>query len=1332
MRDALSKRARVRVLRCALAVALLALPVATPAPAPAAATITVRPGSTAGWTIVNRDAPTGSETADPTSRGTRTEFADGPAPAPKGLGSLRHVLGAADDSARLESFLLGGTRVADTGSLGYSTFVRQGRAGVATAMQLLIDLNGDGRFRLAEDDVLTFEPVHQHGGAPGAPVPNQCAGVSGCVAVGQWQRWDALAGGWWSLRAATYGPPLVTLGGYQTLYPAARIAADVPALRVSAGGAPAWEGFEGFIDAIAAGGADYDIESQVRIADCAAASDDLAVVQSAIDSAPPGFAIRLRGSCDFTQAEAHGGGAGSVDAAAVVVGSVAPGAGLTIESDGAPGSAAIVGSGTQTAFFVPPGARDITIRGLRFTNLARPIVVASAVRVTVGAAGPSLPNPAANSIAGGITMNSAVLAVATAGPVTVRYGFGGGKSVTYPAGADRLEDLLIAGNRIAYETAGVPDASKNLIAVDVRSAGGVADGIEIASNAIWFATNEFRSFDMNGVRVQGSVAAPATRVRIRGNSIGRPEEIGQAAPAIAAGGRVGILVHRATDAIVEANRVRAKISATPGADIPGGGIVVADVADTAVRDNAVIVLAANGTEPADLGALGIVDDLAVAFGGGAEPPATTRVTLTGNVVGTPGQGGIGAQRGIVVAGATWVEASENTIVFSSDAALSIGPEIRGPAAALPRAVATAVLCGNDLDGIPDDPNETTAWAAASSNFPGGSLLASNGECAPAGIAIVETNGDTTVAEAGGVDTYTIALTLRPAAPVTVSVGAAGDGAGGSGADATASPSSVTFTPDDWATPRTITVVGEQDTIPEGTHLQAITHTAVSDDAAYGGLGRTLLVFVLDDDPGSVLVVETGGSTDVAEGGGTDTYTVVLGSRPGADVRVVASAGTQLAVSPAVMVFTPGDWSVPRTVTVAAADDTLREGPHLATIAHRALSEDENFDAAPVPGIVVRIADNDAPAPPTITSPAAGSTIRVSSVVIAGKGEPGAGVSVTEGAAPVGSAVVSPSGGWAIGPIVFAEGSHTIVAVQTDPNGFASAPASRTFTVDLTPPEAPVIVEPSEGQVYLFAGIEVRGTAEPNSTVVITEGALTKSAPSDASGAWRAVILFAEGVHTIVATIYDGAGNPGPSSPPRTFTINADGIPPAAPSIISPEQDGIVAKRFTLTGTTEPLARVEVWEGSIPLQGGSAGSDGFFQVQLELESRTWLLRVRAIDQSFNVGPFATGRRVHVDGVLPTASVRKPLALPVVILPPGEEVTAFGAAADNFGVARVDVIYTNLNGAAITRQATLCCPDRGTVQWTDRATLAIGRYIVTAFSYDLAGNRSRGSSVDMIRL
>ncbi len=1317
--------------------AMIALPPAARAEAPANAVTVVRPGAMGGWSVVNVDPANGTESPQATPKGTRGELTDGPAPVPAGLGSLRQVLGAPGESQRVEHSMLNGHAIADLNDLSYSTYVHSSGGGVATLVQILVDLNADGRFRLTEDDVLTFEPVYQTAGARGDAVPNQCAGIPTCVGLSVWQRWDADVGGWWSYRAGNYGPPLVTLDHYQAQYPSARVATDVPGLRLSAGGGAAgWNGFDGHLDRVAVDGTEFDFESMFLIADCSRSADDIALIQSKVDTAPAGYAVRLRGACDVAAAAPHGGTTTSIDAAAVVLRANAPAQKLVIESDGAPGSAAVIGSGTQTAFFVPPGSSDITIRGLSFSNLARPIVVASSINVTIGSVGSETPDPSGNRIAGGAGMDSAILAVATPASVTVAFGVAGSRSATYPA-SPALAGLTVAGNRISYDALGVPDAAHSMVAIDVRqAAGATASGIAIRRNAAWFATNELRSFDINAVRVQAAVAGAISGVTVQSNSLGRPEDVGGSAPPTSAGGRAGILIQRVANARVTANTIRARMSVTP-TPVPGGGIVIAETSDATVDGNRIWMLVEPGTEAADLGAIGVVDDLDLLLGGAGGPAASTRVSIVDNTIGEPGSG---AHRGLLIAGSSWVDARRNNVRFSSGAALAIAADVEGAGGVtLPQSVAASILCANTLDGVLDDPNQVAVdnpTATTGSNFPGGSLIPGNAECADPGISFVETAGSTSPVEGGASDTYTVVLDARPRADVGITI------TGGGQAQAT--PASLTFTPATWAISQTVTVSAVQDAIPEGTHLQALTHQAQSSDPDYVFV-RTLLVTILDDDPGSVVLIESGGSTVVAEGGANDTYTLALGSRPSADVRIATAGGTQLAVSPPSVLFTQADWSVPKTLTVVAVDDRLREGPHLGALTHRAFSPDPNFEGRPVPGLVAAITDNDVPAAPVILIPTEGSTVRQSSLILTGTGEPQATLEVTEGATLVGTATISGQGRWSVGPVIFAEGPHAIAATQVDRNGFRSAPATRSFRVDLTPPAPPVIVEPAEGAVLLFANVPVRGTAEPFGTVVLTEGSLVRTTTAGSSGDWQVTILFPAGEHAIVATVFDGAGNPGPSSPVRRFRVDADGIPPAAPIIDSPAEGAIVAQSrtgpggetlpgFSLSGRTEPRARLEIWEGSQPVTSGTADSNGVFDIGLSLpESRTWRLSVRAIDTSFNRGPFAAPRTLNVDGIRPTVSIRRPSgqALITIVLP-AEDVVTFGAASDNFGIASVTVTYTDLFGRSITRPAAVCCLKDAAYEWTDNAPLAPGLYRVRAVSIDLAGNESRPSNAQILRL
>ena len=110
-------------------------------------------------------------------------------------------------------------------------------------------------------------------------------------------------------------------------------------------------------------------------------------------------------------------------------------------------------------------------------------------------------------------------------------------------------------------------------------------------------------------------------------------------------------------------------------------------------------------------------------------------------------------------------------------------------------------------------------------------------------------------------------------------------------------------------------------------------------------------------PPGVTLVESGGSTNIVEGGASDSYTVVLNAAPSGTVSVALTPDAQVAVSPNPLSFTTGNWSAPQTVTVTAVDDAAIEGAHTGAVAHAASGG--GYDAVVVPGVVANIADNDA-------------------------------------------------------------------------------------------------------------------------------------------------------------------------------------------------------------------------------------------------------------------------------------------------------------------------------------------------------------------------------------
>jgi len=196
----------------------------------------------------------------------------------------------------------------------------------------------------------------------------------------------------------------------------------------------------------------------------------------------------------------------------------------------------------------------------------------------------------------------------------------------------------------------------------------------------------------------------------------------------------------------------------------------------------------------------------------------------------------------------------------------------------------------------------------------------------AGITVVQSSGTTDVTEGGGTDNYTVVLDAQPVADVTITL--APD------SQLTTDVTTLTFTPLDWNAPQTVTVTAVDDALVEGTHSGTITQAVASADPNFGPLTMAdIVATITDNDSAGVLIVESGGTTDVTEGGAGDSYDVSLTAQPSSDVTITLGPDAQVTAGPAVLTFTPLDWNVPQTVTVTAVDDAIAEGPHTGTITH---------------------------------------------------------------------------------------------------------------------------------------------------------------------------------------------------------------------------------------------------------------------------------------------------------------------------------------------------------------------------------------------------------------
>ncbi|MEB3219975.1 MAG: choice-of-anchor I family protein [Nostocales cyanobacterium 94392] len=108
----------------------------------------------------------------------------------------------------------------------------------------------------------------------------------------------------------------------------------------------------------------------------------------------------------------------------------------------------------------------------------------------------------------------------------------------------------------------------------------------------------------------------------------------------------------------------------------------------------------------------------------------------------------------------------------------------------------------------------------------------------------------------------------------------------------------------------------------------------------------------------VTITQSDGSTNVVEGGATDTYTIVLRKQPTADVTININPDAQTTTTPTTLTFTSSNWNVAQTVTVTAVDDTAFEGSHTGAIAHTATSTDASYNGISIPNVTANITDND--------------------------------------------------------------------------------------------------------------------------------------------------------------------------------------------------------------------------------------------------------------------------------------------------------------------------------------------------------------------------------------
>lgn len=222
-------------------------------------------------------------------------------------------------------------------------------------------------------------------------------------------------------------------------------------------------------------------------------------------------------------------------------------------------------------------------------------------------------------------------------------------------------------------------------------------------------------------------------------------------------------------------------------------------------------------------------------------------------------------------------------------------------------------------------------------------------------------------EGPGRATLTAALGQAPAAPVTLTLR---PGAGISQAeevDLGAGPGAsiaLTFTPDNWSVPQSVTILAIDDTLAEWDHTCILEVQAASADLTFDRQSEMVTLYLVDNDE-VLRIAESGVDTQVYENGATsDSYEIHFGMPPTQavtiafhfDPRRLSVAGSR--VSPAQVTIEPAATARPLAIQVQAVDNQDKDLLKHSRIRHQISSGDPVFARAKLAELAVRVVEND--------------------------------------------------------------------------------------------------------------------------------------------------------------------------------------------------------------------------------------------------------------------------------------------------------------------------------------------------------------------------------------
>jgi hypothetical protein len=295
---------------------------------------------------------------------------------------------------------------------------------------------------------------------------------------------------------------------------------------------------------------------------------------------------------------------------------------------------------------------------------------------------------------------------------------------------------------------------------------------------------------------------------------------------------------------------------------------------------------------------------------------------------------------------------------------------------------------------------------------------------------------------------------------------------------------------------------------------------------------------------------------------------------------------------AVVHFMVDNSSIVTTATANAAGAWTFTPTGLANGSHTIVASET--DAAGNTGSASLTLTLDTNAPPSVieslsSDTGASPSDRITSNPgLSGSGDAGAIVHFTVDGSPIAATVVANAGGaWAFTPTGLADGSHTIVANETDAAGNTGS-ASLTFTLDTTLPAVTESLASDSGSSSadkITSNATLTGSADANAVVNFTVdgSSISETATANADGTWTFTPTdLADGSHTLVASEADIAGNIGSASLTFTLDTTAPAVTESLASDTGSSSSDKITNNDTLTGFGDPGAVVHFTVDSNPI------------------------------------------------------------------------------------------------------------------------------------------------------